>query len=90
MRPAYTNYLKYVKFAPSNWKSWDDISNWYYIKLYKPKVIITDRINNKAKELTQNCSNEIEKLFDYVQSIRYVAIELGRGGIIPNSPEKST
>lgn len=29
MMGAYTNYLEYVKFSPSEWKTWDDISSWY-------------------------------------------------------------
>jgi len=91
MMPPYDEYLQYVKFAPSQWLGWNDISDWYYNKLYKPQMIITDKITSKAKELTKNCSDEtekIEKLFDYIQSVRYVAIELGKGGLTPTLPDK--
>lgn len=39
--------------------------------------------------MTDGCSSEtrkIEKIFDFVQSLRYVAIELGQGGYVPSRP----
>ncbi len=90
MMPPYSNYLKYVKFAPSNWKNWNNLSNWYYNKLFLPKFIVTDDIKNEALSLTKNCltqKDKIKALYYYVQTIRYIAIELGIGGIIPNTPE---
>ncbi len=90
MMPPYSDYLQYVKFAPSNWKSWNDISNWYYNKLFLPQFIITDDIKNEAQSLTKDChttEDKIRILYNYIQTIRYIAIELGRGGIIPNKPD---
>ncbi len=90
MMPPIMDYIKYVKFAPSSWKTWDDISKWYYGYLFKPQLDITPDIVRKAKELTKNCRTEpekIEKLFDFVQGMRYVAVELGEGGYQPSKPE---
>ncbi len=90
MMPPALDYIKYVKFAPSAWKTWNDISRWYYGYLFKPQLEITPDIVQKAKDLTRGChtdSQRIEKLFDYVQSLRYVAVELGEGGYQPSKPE---
>jgi len=91
MMPPIENFLKYVRFAPSDWKKWDDISDWYYNQYFKPQFIITDDIKNKAAVLTKYSTNEIEKIrsiFNFVQGIRYVAIVLGRGGWAPDPPQK--
>ncbi len=87
--PPYLDLIQYVKFAPSRWKTWDDISEWYYGFLFKPQMDITPEISEKADELTQGCqtdSEEIERVFDFIQTLRYVAIELGEGGYIPSKP----
>lgn len=89
--PPYLDYLEYVKFAPSDWKTWNDISDWYYNKYFKPQLIITDDIKNKAAELTQKDTSEIDKIksiYNFIQNIRYVAIELGTGAWSPTPPQK--
>ncbi|MBL7996492.1 DUF3857 domain-containing transglutaminase family protein [bacterium] len=89
--PPTSNYHAYVKFAPDAWKSWNDIASWYYNKIFLPKYIVTDPIKNCAKELTADKSNETEmitSIFNSVKSLRYVAIELGIGGIQPSQPEE--
>ncbi len=91
MMGAYSNYLRYVKFSPSEWKTWDDISNWYCKYFLRPQEIITSKISDKASELTRGCSTEkekMEKIFDFVQTLRYVAIELGEGGFEPSKPQE--
>lgn len=89
MMPSYDDYLQFVKFAPSAWKKWDDISEWYYGRLFQPQIDITPAISAKARELTKGCisqTQKIRKVFDFVQSLRYVAIELGLGGYVPSRP----
>lgn len=91
MMPSYDNYLAYVKFAPSEWKEWDNISDWYNKYHFKDQLVITDEISNKAKELTKDCSAETEKLksvYAFIQTLRYVAIEIGQGGFTPSVPQK--
>lgn len=87
--PPYLDYIRYVKFAPSAWKTWNDISEWYYGDLFKPQLDMTPAISRKAQELAEGCANEsqkIERAFDFVQSLRYIAIELGQGGYVPSKP----
>ncbi len=87
--PSASNYYAYVKFAPDDWKSWNDIASWYYNKIYLPQFIITDNIRSVAASHTEGLTTESEKiaaLYKYVKSLRYVAIELGIGGIRPQQP----
>ncbi len=89
MMPSYDNYIQYVKFAPSDWKTWNDVSKWYYEYYFKPQLTITDEISNKAKDLTKDCTTETEKLkevYAFIQTLRYVAIEIGHGGYTPSKP----
>lgn len=89
MMPCHDLFMQYIKFAPSEWKTWNDISKWYYAKRFKPQSTITDEISNKAKELTRDCADEkekIEKVYAFVQTLRYVAIQAGRERIHSSSP----
>jgi transglutaminase-like putative cysteine protease len=89
--PPHSNYIQYVMFTPTKWKSWNDISEWYYNHIYKPQLIISDEISAKARELTKDCNNELDKIktaSSYVQKIRYVAIEIGEGGVVPSTPQQ--
>lgn len=88
--PSYDKYLQYVKFAPSEWKTWSDVSKWYYEHHFKPKLLITDGITAAAQELTDSCTSDrerIEKVYHFVQKMRYVAISLGDGGYTPSEPQ---
>lgn len=89
--PPHTDYLGYVKFAPWDWQTWNDISRWYYKELFEPQLVLSQRIKEYAQNLVANATTEEEKIrlaFDYARGLRYVAIELGIGGIRPNRPEK--
>jgi hypothetical protein len=86
---AEENYIKNIKFIPAEWESWSDVSKWYYGHLFKPKLVLSDKVTNKANEIIKNCTSEVEKImciYDFVQSIRYIDIELGMGGFIPHTP----
>ena len=88
--PPYSKYVEYVKFAPSDWKSWNKISGWYYRYFFKPQLIITKDIKAKAQELSTNCKSEaakIDSIYQYIQRLRYVAIELDQGSIMPTKPQ---
>ncbi len=91
MMPPHSNYLRYIEIVPSKWEHWNDFSDWYYNHLYKSRLIITEDVSNKAKELTKGCTNEIDKIrciYKFVQKMRYVAIELGKSGRIPATPQE--
>ncbi len=90
MMGSYFDYVEHVKFSPSEWKSWNDISGWYYKYLFRPQLVVTDEITNKAEKLTLGCKTETEKIrkiYEFVQGLRYVAIELGIGGFQPAKPQ---
>ncbi len=88
--PPFYDKIKYVKFSPHDWENWNDISEWYNEHFFKPQCIASDAVVKKAEEISQACETDIEKigaLFNYVQKLRYVAIELGEGSIKPSLPE---
>jgi hypothetical protein len=60
--PAIEKYLSYVKFKPESWKSWNDISRWFYNELLKPFFNTTDSITYETKGLVKNCPNELDKI----------------------------
>ncbi|HEY9165949.1 MAG TPA: DUF3857 domain-containing protein [Candidatus Kryptonia bacterium] len=89
--PSYDKYVRYVRFAPSDWKTWNDISDWYYKQFFQPHLIMTDEISAKAKEITSGSTDEldkIEKTYEFVQKLTYIAIEIGKGGYAPSEPQK--
>ncbi len=88
--PPEMNYLQYVEFAPADWETWNDVSEWYNKYYFAPQLNITDKIKDEASNLTTGCTSETEKIrkvFAFVQGLRYVAIELGDGGYRPNQPQ---
>ncbi|HMV25715.1 MAG TPA: DUF3857 and transglutaminase domain-containing protein [bacterium] len=87
---SYYHHAGHVRFAPSYWNSWNAIADWYYKKLFLPQLIVTPQISEKAQSLIANVADEkskVQRLSDYVKKIRYTAIELGIGGIRPNTPQ---
>lgn len=87
---AHRDHLRYVKFAPSDWKSWNDISEWYYERFFEPQLVINSEIKNKAAEIIADETNnkeKVKKLYNFIQGLRYVAIELGDGSIKPTEPQ---
>lgn len=89
--PAWSNYIGHVRFAPSDWKSWNDISTWYYKELFEPQVETSSKIKSLAESLTKDLASDeekIEALNRYVRNMRYVSIVLGDGGLVPNPPSK--
>ncbi len=65
-------------------RSWVDVSR-YLSELHDPQTELDDNIAAKARELTANAKNELERIQAigrFVQSINYISIQtnLGRGG----------
>jgi len=89
LMPPAENFIGYVKFAPSDWKKWNDISKWYYKGYFEPQLKVDSEIEALAVKLTSGTDDKIEKikrLYDYVKEIRYVSISLGNGTIKPSQP----
>jgi hypothetical protein len=89
MMPPALNFMGYVKYAPSEWKNWSNMSEWYYKELFAPQLIISDEIKSQSLKLTrgiENNSDKIRKIYDYVKDLRYVSINLGDGGWRPHKP----
>ncbi|MEA1973745.1 MAG: DUF3857 domain-containing protein, partial [Candidatus Cloacimonadota bacterium] len=89
MMPEGLSEIPHMRFRPGFWKNWDDLSNWYYTELFQPKLIISEEIKKKSKDLTKNCNDRTSKIracYDYVKDIRYISINLNNEGIIPNEP----
>jgi hypothetical protein len=81
--------IPHIRFRSGFWKAWNDISKWYYTMLFKPKVIITEEIENKAKALivdTDSRRDKIKACYDFVKDIRYISINMNNNGISPNKP----
>ncbi len=63
---------------------WAQVSAWMS-ELEDPQVTVNDALSTKARELTANAKSELEKIQAigrYVQSVKYISIQigLGRGG----------
>lgn len=83
--------IPHVRFRPGYWKNWNDLSNWYFTKIFKRKMIESDAINEKARDLTKGIDGDSQKIkacYDFVKDIRYISINLNNGGISPKEPEK--
>lgn len=89
--PSFINLAPFVaiNYSPENssqavnksFSNWTEVSRWA-TGLYEPQVIIDDNIAGKARELTENVTTELEKIQaigKYVQSLQYIAIDIGVG-----------
>lgn len=89
--PAYNDLVQFVQFSKSEWREWSDVSKWYYNRYFLPQLVITPNITNKANSLITGCNDDfskLQKIYSFVQHLRYISIKLGEGGgIRPNFPE---
>lgn len=86
--PSSERYDRILFASPA---TWDEVAKWWS-RLYEPKVSTGPEIKEKALELTRNLSSKeskIKALYDYVKSIRYVAIHLNEGAYVPHSAEET-
>ena len=79
------------RFSISNIPSFDVLSSTYYDSV-KPRLAVTSAVKAKADEITAGTSDHREqakRLYDWVaQHIRYLAITLGEGGLMPHTPDR--
>jgi len=81
----WSEYNYHVDFTLSSWNEWIDVSYWYYNKKLKKQLKVTDKIKEKALELTKDKKSEIEKIkaiHRYVQSLNYYSGHLSYGHAI--------
>ncbi|MBN8706070.1 MAG: DUF3857 and transglutaminase domain-containing protein [Bacteroidetes bacterium] len=88
--PDHDLYKGYMKFTKGEFKSWDDVADWYWSNYYIGMNVVSDEIRKKATELTTGLKSEEEKiqaLYNFAQGIRYVSLYLGNGGLRPHEPK---
>ena len=91
---AVAGRMSITFFSPKvqgrTYNSWDELGKWY-TQLTSGRRDLTPAIQEQAKKLTATAPDTIAKiraLSNYVQSrIRYVAIEIGIGGLRPHPAE---
>ena len=72
----------------SSLDSWNEFANWY-LRLAQGSDKQDDSVRAKAKELAATATSRVDKIrkaFEFVSSLRYVAIEFGINGIRPRTP----
>jgi len=80
MMPAKEYYIRYVKFKPEEWKTWNDVTGWFYKLLINPVINDTNKITGETKELVKNCDNEVDKIkcvYSLVESFDSAGVEKG-------------
>ena len=74
----------------STFKNYDELGR-AYAALAAPKAAVTPKVQSLADETTAGISDrraQAQKMYDWVsQHIRYVGIELGRGGVVPHDAD---
>lgn len=78
------NYFPSNAAAAQNFKTWQDVSEWY-TDLSQPSFVVDDAVAGKARELTANDKTELERIqtiAKFVQNLRYISLDIGvsRGG----------
>src|SRR4029453_15667813 len=75
------------RFYVSSMRSYEELGR-AYSELVLPKLVVTPPIRELADRLTAGAldrRDEAERLYNWVsRNIRYVALEFGRGSIIPH------
>ncbi len=82
---------------PSEWQvwlgisslpSWDDFAAWYR-RIAKGSDEINDAVRKTAADLSKDAKSRMEKIqraFEFVSALRYIAIEFGVHGFRPRTP----
>jgi transglutaminase-like putative cysteine protease len=74
----------------STFKNYDELGH-AYAALAIPKTAVTTKVQSLADEITGGISDrraQAQKIYEWVsQHIRYVGIELGRGGVVPHDAD---
>jgi len=86
--PPWAQWQAYV--AVSSLPSWDEFAEWYR-RLAKDSDEIDDSVKKMAAQLAEDAPSRLDKIrrdFDFVSSLRYVAIEMGVQGFRPRTPAR--
>jgi hypothetical protein len=82
-----SRFDRVARFSVSTFKSYADLGR-AFAAVALPKIQLTPNIQSRADSIVAGTSakrDQAQKLYDWVSNnIRYVAIELGTGGIIPH------
>ena len=73
LMPGGLTEFKHVRFAPGFFETWNELASWYYEELFKPQMLITEKIKEKAKDIagiTDTEQSKIEECYRYVQKMR--------------------
>lgn len=82
-------YEVVMRYLFTTIENWEQISKWYY-ELSESKMIMTDEIREKTKELIKNCETEMDKIeaifFFVSRKVRYMGAntETNRPGLEPH------
>lgn len=74
----------------SSLPSWDEFADWYR-RIAKGSETVDDAVRQTAAELAKGAATRMEKIqraFEFVSALRYVAIEFGIHGFRPRTPAK--
>ncbi len=73
-------------FIVSSWNTWDDIGKWWY-SLYRDKLDVNDSLTTIIHDIVIGMTDNFQKakaIAEWVRdNVRYVAVELGKGGVEP-------
>jgi tetratricopeptide (TPR) repeat protein/transglutaminase-like putative cysteine protease len=76
----------------SSFRSWAELGAWYR-GLERDRLVPTEEIRAKARELTRGLSTDAQKiaaLYEYVATkVRYVAISFGQGAVQPHAARET-
>lgn len=88
--PQLSTWDRMPRFFVSTFRSYDEMGH-AYAAMVAPKMAVSPNIQALADRLTAGVTDRREqarKIYDYVSSkIRYVAIALGTGAIVPHDAE---
>jgi hypothetical protein len=74
----------------SSLPNWDQFVAWYH-RIAKDSDVIDDSVKKTAADLEKGAGDRTEKMqraFEFVSSLRYIAIELGVQGFRPRTPKE--
>ncbi|RPH32208.1 MAG: DUF3857 domain-containing protein [Bacteroidales bacterium] len=81
------DYLPFIK--GSFFKSWREVYDWLKPYYLGSNLELSDDLKNFLKTLTRDVSDESEKVrlaYNWInENIRYIAIEIGQGGVYPRN-----
>ncbi len=89
--PPDNLYRRNIRFRYTERDTWDKVAERYWKQRFGPEFRIDEDVNAKAKSLVGGCTSQremIRRVYDYVQSFRYVALDAKNSGWRPNRPAR--